>query len=620
MRRSILKAILIMSTASLVACGQTETTSAVSQAENNSHDQTQSANEDQSVQFNAWLEEQFEATLSRSPQFQTFLGRKENYDKWNDVSDAFRQESFNLRVASLATMKETFDFETLNAAAQLSYRLYEYNIEREKKFYPFRNHWYVFSAFRGPHSTTPAFLINQHRVDNIEDAQAYINRLETFDAYLGQQQKNAEAQYAQGITPPQWSFPKMITTARNIISGAPFIEEEKPSAIYADFKKKITALDVDDETKTNLIARAEAALINSVKPAYESLIAAFEAQEQNASNDDGAWKLPDGEAYYKTQLERMTTTTMSALQIHELGLSEVARIHGEMNIIKDNVSFDGNLQEFFTYMRDDPDGKFTYPNTDEGRDAYLAAATDTIDVMRGRLDELFFIKPKAALTVKRVEPFREKSAGKAFYQRPAPDGSRPGFYYANLYNMANMPTYQLEALAYHEGIPGHHMQIAISQELGDIPSFRKYGGVTAFSEGWGLYSEYIPKEMGFYADPYSDFGRLAMELWRAARLVVDTGLHDKKWSREEAITYLQENTPNPKADTVNAIERYIAMPGQATAYKIGMLKILDLRGRSEDALGDKFDIRAFHDVVLANGPVPLEILEENVDAWIADQK
>jgi len=271
-------------------------------------------------------------------------------------------------------------------------------------------------------------------------------------------------------------------------------------------------------------------------------------------------------------------------------------------------------------MRDDPDGKFTYPNTDEGRDAYLAAATDTIDVMRGRLDELFFIKPKAALTVKRVEPFREKSAGKAFYQRPAPDGSRPGFYYANLYNMANMPTYQLEALAYHEGIPGHHMQIAISQELGDIPSFRKYGGVTAFSEGWGLYSEYIPKEMGFYADPYSDFGRLAMELWRAARLVVDTGLHDKKWSREEAITYLQENTPNPKADTVNAIERYIAMPGQATAYKIGMLKILDLRGRSEDALGDKFDIRAFHDVVLANGPVPLEILEENVDAWITDQK
>jgi uncharacterized protein (DUF885 family) len=224
------------------------------------------------------------------------------------------------------------------------------------------------------------------------------------------------------------------------------------------------------------------------------------------------------------------------------------------------------------------------------------------------------------MIVKRVEPFREKSAGKAFYQRPSPDGSRPGIYYANLYDMADMPTYQMEALAYHEGIPGHHMQLAIQQELEGIPSFRRYSGVTAYTEGWGLYTEYLPKEMGFYQDPYSDFGRLAMELWRAARLVVDTGLHDKQWTREEATQWLLDNTPNPEGDARKAIDRYIVMPGQATAYKIGMLKILQLREHARAELGEAFDIGAFHDVILENGPLPLAILEEQVEAWIAEEK
>jgi len=221
--------------------------------------------------------------------------------------------------------------------------------------------------------------------------------------------------------------------------------------------------------------------------------------------------------------------------------------------------------------------------------------------------------------VRAVEAFREKSAGKAFYSPPAPDGSRPGIYYANLYSMANMPTYQMEALAYHEGIPGHHMQLAISQELEGLPKFRKFGRYTAYTEGWGLYSEFLPKEMGFYEDPYSDFGRLAMELWRAARLVVDTGLHDKRWTRQEAIDYLMTNTPNPEGDAINAIQRYIVMPGQATAYKIGMLKIQDLREAAKIALGEDFNIREFHDVVLKDGPVPLAILEENVKAWVASK-
>jgi uncharacterized protein (DUF885 family) len=340
-------------------------------------------------------------------------------------------------------------------------------------------------------------------------------------------------------------------------------------------------------------------------------------QEKLTTTDDGAWKLTDGAKFYAYRLNRMTTTDMSANDIHDLGLSEVARIHGEMRDIMEKVEYEGSLQDFFQYLQDEP--RFTYEDSDAGREAYLKEATRIIDVMKTRLDDVFLRTPKADLEVKRVEAFREKAGSKAFYNRPAADGSRPGYYYANLYKIEDMPKYQMEALAYHEGIPGHHMQLSIAQELDGIPKFRKFGGYTAYSEGWGLYSEYLPKEMGFYADPYSDFGRLAMELWRAARLVVDTGLHDKKWTREEAIKYLTDNTPNPVNDCTKAIERYIVMPGQATAYKIGMIKILDLREEAKEQLGDKFDIREYHDVILAAGAVPLNVMEERVDAWVVSK-
>ncbi|WDI32605.1 DUF885 domain-containing protein [Hyphococcus flavus] len=576
------------------------------------------AGENQSQAINQWFEDEFERQVARSPQTQTFLGRKTNYDQWNTATDEFEQESHRLEMAALAEMRQRFDIENLDPSAQLSYRLAEYEGEMADRRFPFRNHWYQFSHFRGPHTSVPTFMANNHRVDSLEDAQAYIARLEGVQEYLAQHEGIARQQYEDGIFPPKWSFEKMIVTSRNIISGAPFDDSTEPSAMMADLERKIGGLDISDEEKEALMVRGVAALENSVKPAYESLIAMFEEQTAIVSNDDGAWKLPDGDEYYALQLEAMTTTNMGAEEIHNLGLSEIDRIHAEMNAIKENVGFEGSLQDFFVYLRTDPDGRFSYPNTDEGRAAYLAEATAIIDNMRERLDELFYTFPKAELEVRRVEPFREQAAGKGFYQRPAPNGSRPGIFYANLYNTANMPTYQMEALAYHEGIPGHHMQIAIAQELEDVPSFRKFGGFTAYSEGWGLYSEFIPKEMGLYEDPYSDFGRLAMELWRAARLVVDTGIHHKKWTREEAIDYLLENTPNPEGDCINAIERYVVMPGQATAYKIGMIKILELRGRAEAALGDNFDIRAFHDVILKDGPVPMAILEETVNAWITE--
>jgi len=321
--------------------------------------------------------------------------------------------------------------------------------------------------------------------------------------------------------------------------------------------------------------------------------------------------LKDGAEYYAERLKYYTTTDLTADEIHQLGLDNVARIHGEMRKIMAQVGFEGSLQEFFKHLR--TSDQFFHTSREE----YIAEAEAKLADMEKKLPEFFNTLPKAPFVIKPVEAFREKSAGKAFYQRPAPDGSRPGTYYVNLYDLKSMSKTELEALAYHEALPGHHLQLAIQTELGDIPSFRKFGGITAYSEGWGLYTEELGKDMGFYTDPYSDFGRLGMELWRACRLVVDTGIHHKKWSREQAIQYLTDNTPNPEGDIRKAIERYVVYPGQATAYMIGKLKIMELRARAKDALGDKFAMGDFHDVILKSGPVPLNIMEERVDAWIA---
>ena len=409
----------------------------------------------------------------------------------------------------------------------------------------------------------------------------------------------------------------MIRDSKNILVGAPF-EQGADSTLLSDFTKKVNKLAITSSEKTSLIQDVSKALVNHLKPGYQSLISYLNQLEQQADTRDGVWKLPNGDAFYTNALKRTTTTELTADQIHSLGLNEVARIHNEMRDIMKKVNFNGDLKAFLTFMRTDK--QFYYSDTAQGKQRYLDEAVALITDMEGRLDTLFLTKPKAALKVKAVESFREKSAGKAFYQAPAPDGSRPGVYYANLYDMEAMPTYQMAALAYHEGIPGHHMQIAIKQELTDMPMFRKFGGYTAHTEGWGLYSEFIPKEIGLYQDPYSDFGRLAMELWRACRLVVDTGIHSKQWTREQGIAYYADNTPNAISDAVKMVERHIVMPSQATAYKIGMNKIIELREHARSELGATFDIREFHDVVLKNGPVPLNVLAQLVDEYIMSKQ
>ncbi len=570
-----------------------------------------------SKDLNDYFEVEFEKDVADSPMMQTRLGRKTDYGKWDDFSTQKYADDLEKAKKRLEFFEKVDDV-SLDEQTKLSYRLAKQGLKEEIADYDYRFYNYTINQMHGYHAELPAFLINMHRIDSVADAEAYIERLNGFPKAMEQIVEGLKVREQNGILPPKFVFEKVIDDSRNVLKGRPFTNSKEASALLEDFKSKVKGLKLPEAEHLKLINRAENALNTSVREAYENLIATLEDQQQRATTDHGAWKFPKGEDYYNNRLKRITTTSLKANEIHEIGLSEVARIHGEMEEIMKATGFKGSLQDFFEFMRTDK--QFYYPNTPEGKERYLAEATGLINNMKGKLDDLFITKPEADIVVKAVEAFREKSAGKAFYQAPAIDGSRPGTYYANLHDMEAMPIYQMEALAFHEGIPGHHMQIAIAQELDSIPMFRKFSFYTAYVEGWGLYSELVPKEIGLYKDPYSDFGRLAMELWRSCRLVVDTGIHAKKWTREEGIAYYKDNTPNAESDCVKMVERHIVMPGQATAYKIGMNKIVELREEAKEQLGDDFDIREFHDVVLTNGAVPLNILEEMVQEWVQSKK
>ena len=569
-----------------------------------------------SEQANATFDALFDESLKTSPEFMTYLGMRERYDEWDDNSEQAYQDSVALTQKHLETLK-AIDASALDKVSALSLKLYKQRLENGLEDTQWRYHGYPVNQMFGTHSSIPSFLINQHLIANPDEAKAYVARVKAVPLVLDELISDLSIRADKGIIAPKFVFAHSIRDSQNIIAGIGE-ESEEENPLVADFKAKVDKLALEESVAAQLMTELNAALVNQFVPAYEKLIATLEQLEARSEGNFGVWKLPDGADYYANALQRITTTDLTADQIHELGLSEVARIHDEMRAIMQQVEFDGDLQAFFEFMRTDP--QFYLDNSEEGRAAYIAEADRIIADMNSRLDELFITKPKADLIVKAVEPFREKSAGRAFYQRAAPDGSRPGTYYANLYRMEDMPTYDLEALAYHEGIPGHHMQGSISQEQDALPKFRRFGGYTAYSEGWGLYSEFIPKEMGLYTDPYSDFGRLSMELWRACRLVVDTGVHHKRWTREQAINYLNDNTSSSEEANTKAIERYMVMPGQATAYKVGMLKILELREKARAELGEQFDIRAYHDVVLGNGAVPLNVLEDLVAEWVAATK
>ena len=568
-----------------------------------------------SLKVNKFFEKRFNDYVNRKPMFQTRLGIKKDYDKWNDISPIAEEKEIDEAKRSLHWLSDSVNINYLDQSTLLSYKLYKQRIENQISDYRYRLYNYPLNQMYGMQSDIPAFLINMHKVSTKKDAIDYISRLNGIRGLFQQLEANMKERQKAGLIAPRFVFNHVLDDSKNIITGHPFNGPDS-SALFNDIYSKINLLNISETEKKELVNEARKALLSSVKPAYDSLILLVEELLSSSEEEDGVWRWPEGLAFYENALERTTTTTLSADEIHEYGLKEVSRIHSEMTIIKNKVGFKGSLQDFFIELKEND--KFYYSQTDQGKNAYIRDAINIIEDIRQKLDELFITKPRAEMIVKAVEDFREKSAGKAFYQRPAPDGSRPGTYYANMYKMRMMPKYQMEALAYHEGIPGHHMQIAIAQELEGIPKFRKYGGYTAFTEGWGLYSEYLPKELGYYSDPYSDFGRLAMELWRSCRLVVDTGIHSKQWTREQGIDYYTKNTPNDILDCIKMVERHIVMPSQATAYKIGMDRILELRDRARKQLKEKFDIRKFHETILANGAVPLYILEQQIDNMIKE--
>lgn len=594
--------------------------SATAQAQS-PHATSAHADVSESDRLNAWFQENFLAELAYSPQGQTSLGMIDDldaYGRWDDGSDDAARAAFERGQARLAEMRERFDYDALTETAQLSYRFAEFQQELAARLFEVRESAYVFSPIRDAASGLTSFLINNHRVSEPAHAEAYVSRLAGMAAQIDGLVDRAEARAEADVRLPLFAYPRLATSAEALISGAPF-DDDEDGALLADFRAKVEALELGEAEANALIQRAKHALTDSYQPAIERYITSLRTMQADADERAGAWKLPAGDDFYAAQVHFYTTRTdLTAAEIHQIGLDDVARIQSEMRDIMTTVGFEDSLQDFFAFLRTDE--QFYHPDTPEGRQAYIDEATAMIDRLMDAAPEYFGALPKAALEVRAVEPYREATATGAFYSRPALDGSRPGYYYINLSGRAIAAIYLMESLAYHEGAPGHHFQIALAQEVEGLPLFQRTTGYSAFSEGWALYAEQLGKEMGFFTDPYQDFGRLSFELFRAARLVVDTGIHHHRWTREEAIDYMLANTPMTEDIIGPEVERYIVWPGQALSYKIGMMTILDLRQRARNELGDDFTWAGFHDAVLTSGSLPLPLLEERVDAWIAEVK
>ncbi len=599
----------------LAACGGPAQDPATTAAADSAQTETE--------RLNVWFEARYEEELMQSPINLMFVGRKDRYGEVDDFSEAEEDRQLAWRRATVEEMEREFDYDKLSPEARISYDIWKFQYEDAALNAEFRANDYIFTDFFGPHVMVPMLMANFHNVDGAADMDDYLSRIEGFGRGLNQLIDRAEKYAEMGARPPRFAYDGVIEQSLAVVSGAPFDDGDGPSSLQADAYRKIDGLvesgEIAAEEGDRYRASIDEALVEHLRPAYERLVEFLEADRENTSAEaHGVDALPDGKAYYNRRLATFTTTSMTADEIHELGLAEVERLRAEMEAVKREVGFEGSLQEFFAFVREDE--QFFFPDDDGGRQAYMDAVEDHMDFINARLPEYFGLLPKAELEVRRVEPYREQDGAAQHYMPGTPDGSRPGVYYMHLSDMSAMPVPQLEVIAYHEGNPGHHMQNSIALELEDTPTFRTQANFGAYGEGWGLYAELLAKQMGAYEDPYSEFGRLSSEMWRALRLVVDTGLHSKGWTQQQAVEFMMQNSAEPRPSVESEVRRYIVFAGQATSYKIGMIKILELRAKAEQALGEEFDIRGFHDTVLGGGAMPLTLLERRVENWIADVK
>jgi uncharacterized protein (DUF885 family) len=536
-------------------------------------------------------------------------------DDLTDASMARGERQMDKLERDLASLR-AYDRETLDDEGRLSYDILDYFLSQQVANRRWQYHNFPVNQMFGVQSNLPNFMVNMHPVQDLGDARNYVSRLRQFPVKFVQVLEGLRHRESIGVLPQRFVVDKVLEQMRAFIADAP-----EQHLLYVSLSGKLDdlggALSADD--RQAVLADAQAAIADAVYPAYRELIAYLEHLQGIVHADHGAWSLPDGLAYYDDQIKVHTTTDMSADQVHAIGLAEVERIAAEMDaILRAEGLVDGSIGERMQVINRRPDQLF--PDTDEGREQILAEYQRIIDEISAGLDPYFDVRPTAKVEVRRVPAFSEKTAPGAYYQPPAMDGSRPGVFYANLRSVAELPRFGMRTLAYHEGVPGHHFQIAIMQELKGVPTFRRLLGFTAYSEGWALYTERLAWEAGFQSQPLDNLGRLRDEMFRAVRLVVDTGMHAKRWTREQAIDYMLANTGMVETDVVAEIERYLVNPGQALAYKVGMLKILELRERARAALGERFDIREFHNQVLTRGAMPLALLERQIDTWIAAKR
>jgi uncharacterized protein (DUF885 family) len=570
----------------------------------------------ESQRFAAFLENVYQRDLQDSPQLATEFGSKAGDDRWDDTSEVALAAGAARVRRDISTAKTAFDYAKLDSASQLQYRVFLDEQQLLLDRYRWRDHFYALNQIVGLHIDVPGTLTGQQALDDEADAEAYIRRIRAVRPALRDLVTHMRRQAAAGIYIPQSIYPLLIEGAQNVITGAPH-DAGPDSPIYGDFKRRVALLGLPAATQQRLLASAASALREDLQPAYESLIALLKAQQKVSPISGGVWQLKGGDEFYRFLIRQFTTTDMTPEQIHEMGLREMDVAKSEIAALMRKVGFTGTVSEFMAQTKADPTHYVT--DDDAGRARYLARAREIVAAMQAKITDAFVAPAPLPLEIVRTDAYKEASSPPGFYEAGSADGSRPGRVYLNLSNMHVMPLYELDDLLYHEGIPGHHMQISTILVDRSIPRLRKvneWWQDSAFVEGWGLYAERLAKDLGGYQDPYSEFGLLAGELWRASRLVVDSGLHYKRWTRDQAIKYLDENTPSPHATNVRAVDRYLAVPGQATSFMVGMRKFVAERERARQALGDRFDIREYHRVALGSGYVPLWALEQNVTAWI----
>lgn len=563
------------------------------------------AKADATSELHQLFAESWERTLRENPTFASSLGDLRFNRQWPDRSLGAIAVSHVEDRRNLARLMR-IDRSALGDTDRVNYDLFMRQTQDQVKAYRFRQFLLPLNQ-RGGIQTADQLADRL----NFDDAKAYedwIARLQSFDVYMDQTIKLMRRGIKEGRVHPtviMQRVPAQIT--------AQLVDDPSASSFFAPFNDMPES--ISERRQARLKARAHTAIARSVLPSFKRLAKFIDKSYLPKTRDRvGAYAQPDGEAFYQYRVEHYTTTSLSADEIHKIGLKEVARIREKMMKIIKNLNFSGSFDDFLNFLRTDP--QFYYDDPDELLAGYIAI-TKRIDP---QLPKLFDRLPKAPYVVKAIPAAIAPDTTTAYYSQPAADGSRPGTYFVNLYRPEVRPKYEMEVLSVHETVPGHHLQIALAQELGELPSFRRYGGFTAFVEGWGLYSESLGADLGLYADPYSEFGQLTYEMWRAVRLVVDTGMHAKLWSRQKAIDFFKANAAKTEFDIVNEIDRYIVMPGQALAYKIGELKIKQLRRQCEQALGEGFDIKRFHNAVLSRGAVPLDVLERQIDAWMAAEK